>query len=183
MGKTGRPRASSTKTLEEAASELFFERGYDNTSIDDIAWRAGVSRATFFNYFPSKADVLCVDIDRALERLRLALDSGVSLTAALRQVSDATTPADIPLIVRQSEVMGLPEDIDGVLPMRLLRLKTLVARRIADPIAQWAVVGAIVEGARQWAQHPEHGSLDSQLQKALAALNSIVRDDVQAALA
>ena len=49
MAQVGRPRASSKDVLEEAASELFLEKGYLATSIDDIAQRAGVSRATFFN--------------------------------------------------------------------------------------------------------------------------------------
>ena len=64
--KRGRPRRSSTRALEEAAAELFLEQGYSHTTVDDIASRAGVSRATFFNYFHNKSDVLWVDVDRAL---------------------------------------------------------------------------------------------------------------------
>ena len=64
--KRGRPRRSSTRALEEAAAELFLEQGYPHTTVDDIASRAGVSRATFFNYFHNKSDVLWVDVDRAL---------------------------------------------------------------------------------------------------------------------
>jgi AcrR family transcriptional regulator len=38
--------------------KLFLERGYENTTIDMIAEEAGISRRTFFHYFPSKEDVL-----------------------------------------------------------------------------------------------------------------------------
>ncbi|QYG92962.1 TetR/AcrR family transcriptional regulator [Iamia sp. SCSIO 61187] len=40
-----------------AATELFLERGYDRTSLARIAERSGVSRATLFKQFPSKADL------------------------------------------------------------------------------------------------------------------------------
>ncbi|MDQ4138682.1 MAG: TetR/AcrR family transcriptional regulator, partial [Actinomycetota bacterium] len=72
-GTSGRPRVSSRRTIEEAAAELFLEQGYDRTTVDDIARRAGVGRATFFNYFPSKPDLLWVDVDEGLARLQEAL--------------------------------------------------------------------------------------------------------------
>ena len=49
---------SSVAALEDAATELFLEQGYQNISIDEIARRAGISRATFFNYCTTKSDVL-----------------------------------------------------------------------------------------------------------------------------
>ncbi|MDQ2670204.1 MAG: TetR/AcrR family transcriptional regulator, partial [Gemmatimonadota bacterium] len=53
--RSGRPRASSRESLAEAACELFLERGYEQTSVTDIATRAGVSRSSFFNYFDTKS--------------------------------------------------------------------------------------------------------------------------------
>lgn len=44
--------------LVAAALELFSERGYGGSTVTEIADRAGLSRATFFRYFPDKADVL-----------------------------------------------------------------------------------------------------------------------------
>lgn len=51
---TSRPR----RPRAAAANELFAERGYDETTIDEIAARADVSRATAFNYSPSQEDFL-----------------------------------------------------------------------------------------------------------------------------
>ena len=65
----GRPLASSPEMLQEAALELFVEQTYAKTTIEEITQRAGVSRATFFNYFPAKSDVFWVDLDDALRRL------------------------------------------------------------------------------------------------------------------
>ena len=44
--------------LQEAALELFRERGYDRTTAAGIAARAGVTERTFFRYFPDKREVL-----------------------------------------------------------------------------------------------------------------------------
>ena len=54
--------------LVAAALELFSERGYGGSTVTEIADRAGLSRATFFRYFPDKDDVLAAGQD-ALSRL------------------------------------------------------------------------------------------------------------------
>jgi AcrR family transcriptional regulator len=44
--------------LEQAAMALFAERGFDNTTVSDIAERAGVTERTFFRHFADKREVL-----------------------------------------------------------------------------------------------------------------------------
>jgi len=53
-----RKLADARRALFEAAMELFRERGFDETPVEEIAARAQFSRATFFNHFGSKAAVL-----------------------------------------------------------------------------------------------------------------------------
>ena len=50
--------------IAAAARDLFADRGYDNTTVDAIAERAGIARRTFFRYFRSKDDVILPDHDR-----------------------------------------------------------------------------------------------------------------------
>jgi AcrR family transcriptional regulator len=49
---------NAPQRLAAAALDLFTERGYENTTVIDIAQRAGLTKSTFFRYFPDKREVL-----------------------------------------------------------------------------------------------------------------------------
>ncbi|MEU0504469.1 helix-turn-helix domain-containing protein [Nocardia sp. NPDC005998] len=49
---------NASQRLVGAALELFEERGYDNTTVIEIAERAGLTKSTFFRHFPDKREVL-----------------------------------------------------------------------------------------------------------------------------
>lgn len=51
-------KARTRATLREAALRLFREKGFDRTTVDEIAAAAGVSRTTFFRYYPTKEAVV-----------------------------------------------------------------------------------------------------------------------------
>lgn len=74
--------------LADAAFALFDERGYEQTTVDDIAERAGVGRTTFFRHYRSKEDVIFPDHDRLLVLIRDRLATSNHSTA-LVAVSDA----------------------------------------------------------------------------------------------
>ena len=81
-------KAPARERLARAAFDLFDERGYEQTTVDDITERAGLGRTTFFRYYRSKEDVIFPDHDLLLaqvgERLRTS-----SQGTALAAVSDA----------------------------------------------------------------------------------------------
>ena len=54
----GRWAPDARERLETAALQLFVERGYDQTTVAQIADRAGLNRATFFRHFADKREVL-----------------------------------------------------------------------------------------------------------------------------
>ena len=57
-GRRDRKKLQTRAELVREAVRLFAERGYDNTTIEDITEAADVSARTFFRYFPSKEAVL-----------------------------------------------------------------------------------------------------------------------------
>ncbi|MFF2051630.1 TetR family transcriptional regulator [Leifsonia sp. NPDC058194] len=167
---SGRPRASSKRMLAEAAGELFLEQTYARTTIDDIARRAGVSRATFFNYFPAKSDLLWLEVDESLDRFAEALSAADDTLAPMDAVLDAVVrlaegfgPDRLPLAVTQVELMGTDAELQASGLPRFLELVRVVAAAVATRIgedpdallprsAATAVVGAAVAAATVWAR-------------------------------
>src|SRR5215213_6091182 len=87
--RRGRPPGTSARALELIALELFTEQGFDETTVGQIATRAGVTSRTFFRYFDSKASVLWHEFDGEVDALRAAFEtvSGeLSLMDAIRHV-------------------------------------------------------------------------------------------------
>ncbi len=72
---------STRDRIVEAAFALFEERGFEETTVDDVAERAGVGRTTFFRAFGSKEDVIFPDHARILGAVRGRLATGTSDTA------------------------------------------------------------------------------------------------------
>ncbi|MET9176521.1 helix-turn-helix domain-containing protein, partial [Streptomyces misionensis] len=54
----GRWPGGTQERLQEAAIELFTERGYERTTVAEIATRAGLTERTFYNHFADKREVL-----------------------------------------------------------------------------------------------------------------------------
>lgn len=70
-GKQGKPVMRDA--LVAAAFRLFLDRGFDQTTIDDIVELAGVGRRSFFRYFPSKEAVVFPDHERCLAEMEAFL--------------------------------------------------------------------------------------------------------------
>ena len=68
--KRAQNKARTELALVTAAVRLFRERGYAQTTVDDIAEAAGSSPSTFFRYFGTKEDVLFLDIREIMDDFR-----------------------------------------------------------------------------------------------------------------
>ncbi|MFJ9738464.1 TetR family transcriptional regulator [Streptomyces sp. NPDC101166] len=75
--------------LVAAAFRLFLERGYEQTTVDDIVTLAGVGRRSFFRYFPSKEDVVFPDHERCLADMTDFLAASGDTDEPVRRVCDA----------------------------------------------------------------------------------------------
>src|SRR5579875_790787 len=66
-------RPPARERLAEAAFALFDERGYEQTTVDDITERAGLGRTTFFRHYRAKEEVIFPDHDRLIDLVRRRL--------------------------------------------------------------------------------------------------------------
>ena len=62
-GLRQRKKLKTKAAIQRAALRLFKKNGYDETTVEDIAAAAEISPSTFFNYFPTKEDVVIYDED------------------------------------------------------------------------------------------------------------------------
>jgi AcrR family transcriptional regulator len=159
--------------LEEAAGELFLERGYAATSVADITQRAGVSRSTFFNYFPAKSDLLWAAFDERVTALRTSLTAdptarrpaadtptaGSVVAGALAALATDLPAEHVALAFTQADTMGLGDDLRLAAARRTADLGAALAGYAAgrgvEPLharvagAAWA--GALVAAVEAWA--------------------------------
>jgi AcrR family transcriptional regulator len=69
VGRRERKKEETKRRIFVAALELFHEKGFEHTTVDEITERADVAKGTFFNYFPHKQSVLAYLSEEWLERV------------------------------------------------------------------------------------------------------------------
>jgi AcrR family transcriptional regulator len=86
MPETGlreRKKQRTREAIVEAALRLFDERGFEATTIADIAEAADIAPRTFFGYFPSKDDVVFADFQETFDGLSARLDDRLAEETAI----------------------------------------------------------------------------------------------------
>lgn len=99
-----RNRARTAEEIEVAAWAHFAERGFDATTVEQIAAAAGVSTRTFFRYFRTKEDVVFGDHAATVARLQAALAEGEPDEPPLRRVRRAVLAVQNPGGRREREL-------------------------------------------------------------------------------
>ncbi len=99
QGLRERSKIKRRAAITRAAYELFAERGYDATTVADIAEAAEVSPRTVAMYFPAKQDIAMSRVSDAVESLTAAMDErqpGESVTGVLGRwlLTTQTEPED-----------------------------------------------------------------------------------------
>jgi AcrR family transcriptional regulator len=116
-----RKKQETRAALEAAALRLFAERGYDNTTVEDIADAADVAVRTFFRYFSSKRHVLFGDVaHNIVGRLRAALAARPLDEAPVEAVRAALDAVDTDDYEQHRQIMArmqLVQQLPELLPM------------------------------------------------------------------
>ncbi|MBJ7597960.1 MAG: TetR family transcriptional regulator [Candidatus Nephthysia bennettiae] len=89
----GRWEPNASGRLREAAMELYVERGFEQTTVAEIAERAGLTARTFFRYFADKREVLFAGSASLQEALVAALESAPDAASPMEAVAAALDAA------------------------------------------------------------------------------------------
>ncbi|MGC2190747.1 MAG: TetR family transcriptional regulator [Candidatus Dormiibacterota bacterium] len=97
----GRWEPNARGRLERAALELYLERGFDQTTVADIATRAGLTERTFFRHFADKREVLFGGVGQLQDLLVSALANTPDSAAPIDAVAAALQAAGVLLQERR----------------------------------------------------------------------------------
>jgi AcrR family transcriptional regulator len=162
----GRWEPNARERLERAALALFVERGYDATTVAEIADRAGLTKSTFFRHFADKREVLFGCQDILTERFSTAIATAPAsattidcLAAALAAVALAFTAERHDLAPQRRAVIAANSELQERELLKRARLAAamadaLLARGIDEVSARLAAeVGVLAFGTAyaRWA--------------------------------
>ena len=184
-GLRERKKLRTRNAIQKEALRLFLKKGYEETTIDDIADAVEISPSTFFNYFPSKeAVVFQDDLDPLILAEFDAQPPNVSVIGALRRAmkkvlgrqaarDDAFVPERIALITKTPELRAAMLD---QFAQQVDVLAVPIARRVHKDPNDFAVrnmagalLGVFIAAYFATAQDPDSDFIE-QLDKAMAHL-------------
>jgi AcrR family transcriptional regulator len=113
-GLRERKKQKTKAAIQREAMRLFKKQGYDETTVEQIAAAAEISPSTFFNYFPTKEDVVIFDeYDPMMIEMLTAVREGETLSQAIRRVLERfaeVMEGDRQLILERSRLsLEVPE--------------------------------------------------------------------------
>lgn len=135
--QSGRPPATTRGELEQVALDLFAERGFDATTVDDIAAACGIARRTFFRYYRSKNDVVWGDFEDLLARMDGWLAGVGPEVSTLDALSEAVVrfnslpPEAVPAHRRRMELILHVPALQAHSTLRYADWRAVVARFVA----------------------------------------------------
>jgi AcrR family transcriptional regulator len=187
LGLTARRKQRTRQQLAEAAAALFYEHGYDSTTIEDIAAAVEVSPRTVYRYFATKEDLI-VALGQSnsavfLDALRDRPHDEPVFTAVRSAVTSALAPKwqeswrvrAFLTLIRDTPVLRARWVVEAYDDQRLVA-EVLAARRgrrsceLSDLIVAGAIAMAINTALQQWAEQSELASPESFVDRALAQL-------------
>jgi TetR/AcrR family fatty acid metabolism transcriptional regulator len=80
-----RQRQERERLILHATEDVLIEKGYDATSMEEVASRVGISRTAIYLHFPSKEDLVFALLERGMRSFVECLDTGFAATSSPRE--------------------------------------------------------------------------------------------------
>jgi AcrR family transcriptional regulator len=174
--------------LAQAALELYVERGFENTTVAEIADRAGLTERTFFRHFADKREVLFAGSADLVQLLADRVAAAPTTSTPMEAVSGALQAAGA-LIQERGEwskqrqaVIDAHPDLRERELIKLASLASTVAdalrrRGVNEPIASLtaeAGIAAFKVAFERWVQQPTKRNLPRLIRETIDSLREIV---------
>ena len=182
-------------TIWKAATDLFAQKGFDETTVDDIALAAGISRRSFFRYFASKSDIMAhgmllygVELIQVIN----ACPKNYSLPEVFRRTvlqvarqaaSQPRTRKIMEIVAkypaaRTAEVSRLPEVLDLLAKAYTRRCNSKSRDSLAPSILSGLTLQVLAVAFHSWFEDGER-DISSVAEQVLATLGRLICDDKQ----
>lgn len=186
-GRMSRWQPDARGRLQQAALTLFGERGFDNTTIAEIAERAGLTKRTFFRYFVDKREVLFLGSQELEELFVTAVDAAPASASAL-DAAAAALYASAPMFEQRRPFAAQRQRIIAANPelqeRELNKLESLAAavaqalrrRGVGDPAAVLAAEAGITVfkvAFERWVEPANRQLLEQIIRESLEELRVV----------
>lgn len=189
-GLRQRKRQETRARLTRAAMALFLERGFEATTIDDIAAAADVSRRSFFHYFASKEDVVAAWQENAASALvaevvaRPADESMLTaaenaIAAAVRRIDPAEAAAmsrlkrDNPALQARDQLKY--EKLERALADGLTQRARTKSDRLKARLVAMIATGAMRVGGESWIGEGTRERPEAFVKRTFDAIRAILK--------
>lgn len=187
-----RKKLKTRESIQREAMRLIQEQGYDKTTVEQIAAAVEVSPSTFFNYFPSKEDVVLYDAyDPMIGKLLLERPADEPLSVAIRKVLEEMAgifERDRDIILARARLWLDEPALRARLWEEMERgqvfMTGLIAQRSGrDPddfeirVTVMVIIMAAMEAMREWVRHDGQGSFVTTVRRALDLVDAQARLD------
>ncbi|TCU18027.1 TetR family transcriptional regulator [Rhizobium sullae] len=191
-GRRERKRRQTRERIEQAAMTLFLERGFDATTIEDITESADVSKRSFFDYFPSKEEVVFAWQDSFAGHLMAAIAARPKSEPPLKVVEEAIVETVVASanerglalgeLIRRTPVLKARDQMKyAKLEQKLT--EALIARggqgkevRARMRLLSAVVIGALRVGGERWQERPSEGPFEAFARELFADLWKMLAD-------
>jgi len=176
------------RRLHQAAFELYTERGYEQTTVAEIAARAGLTERTFFRHFADKREVFFENSDEfraaLLEPVAAAPASATPLEAVTAGLKAAGSAFPLELVRRRHAlILANPElqerELQKLASLAASLAETLRQRGVPDTAAELAASTAITilrTALTRWVNDPAEQPWTAHLHETIDELRSLIAE-------
>jgi AcrR family transcriptional regulator len=182
-----RKKQKTREAIQREATRLFQKQGYDETTIEQIAAAVDISPSTFFNYFPSKEDVVLYDAydpmiatlfesrppDEPLsESIRIVLEQLTETLERDREIILARSKLFLETPELRARLWSEVERAQGFLGVLLAERTGREANDFEFRVVAIALVAAMMEAATEWVRQDGRLPMGDLMKKALDAISA-----------